>query len=96
MTTEFNLSEKRNKFIEDMNYALSKFDWGNSFLDAEAINILNTWRKTLIKQDKEFIRLLKEKLEDFKIRWACNEISFDELDILMKSEIDKLAGEKLI
>ncbi len=37
------------EFKENMNYALSKFNWGNSALDAKAINILNTWSKELSK-----------------------------------------------
>jgi len=91
MTTEFNLSEKRKEFIDKINYALDKFNWGNSPLDAKAIDILNTWQKILIEQDKEFIRLLKEELfSDARAGNAC-----EVWKKYVYEKIDKLAGEKL-
>ena len=34
-------------FIIEMRYALNRFDWGNSPLDARAIAFLNIWVKEL-------------------------------------------------
>ena len=41
------MNDELKEFITELNYALDKFDWGNSFLDAKAIGILNTWQKKL-------------------------------------------------
>ena len=34
-------------FIIEMRYALNRFDWGNSPLDARAISFLNIWSREL-------------------------------------------------
>ena len=89
---EFNLSMEREKFKKDLWYALKKFDWGNSALDADAIRILNEWEKVLDAQDKEFIRLLDER--GMKVP---NPFDSSKEDIWMVSikDLKELAGDKL-
>lgn len=86
MTEEFNLREKRKKFKEDLYYALGKFDWGRSALDAQAITILNTWAKVLDEQDREFIKRLEEVYAN------CDYDDFDRTFAIDK--LRELAGEK--
>ena len=83
-TSEFNLSEKRKQQREDIKYLFSKIDWGNSFLDAKAIGIMNSFWKDITDSDKEAVRLLKERL-----------IFITEY-VRMEEEIDKIFGSKLI
>lgn len=35
--------------VDDLNYALDKFDWGQSALDAKAIGILNTIKRRILE-----------------------------------------------
>ena len=80
------LSDKRKKFKEDLGYALGKFNWGQSALDAKAITILNEWRKNLDNQDKEFIKELKDKFKDGMLIEGGS----------IKEIIDKIFGKELI
>ena len=54
------LSEKRKQTREDIKYLFSKVNWGEGFLDAKAIKIMNEFWKDVIDADEEFIKLLKE------------------------------------
>lgn len=95
MTEEFNLSEKRKEFRKDLDYALNKFDWGNSCLDAKAISILNEWKIKLANQDKEFIKRLKEEIG--VVLNVKGYVRIDnELETELETQIDKLAGKDLI
>ena len=55
------------QFIEDLTYALDKFDWGNSPLDAKAIKILNEWKINLNKILKERDQKVVEIIENRKV-----------------------------
>jgi hypothetical protein len=90
LENEFNLSKKREKLREDIKYLFDKIDWGASFLDAKAIQIMNEFVKDIEDADKEFIRRLKEEIEPLRY-----DIKIDQANRLIKA-IDKLAGEKLI
>jgi len=61
------LGDKRKEFKENLAYALGKFNWGNSPLDAKAIEILNTWRKVLDEQDKQFEDKIAEIIESLPV-----------------------------
>jgi len=74
------LSDKRKKTSGDIKYLFSKINWSNSFLDAQAIKIMNEFWKDVIDADKEFIRLIKAErpMKYSLIEW-----------------VDKLAGDKI-
>ena len=94
MSEEFNLSEKRKKFKEDIDYLFGKIDWVHSNLDAKAITIMNEFWKDLIEADKEFIKLLKEEAKDNRtadMGRGEEGITLETLNLI----VDKLAGEKL-
>ena len=40
--------ESIQEIIKDIDYAIGKFDWGKSFLDAKAIGILNNYKQRLL------------------------------------------------
>jgi hypothetical protein len=85
MTQEFDLSKERKKQFKDIEYLFSKIDWSKSFLDADAIRIMNEFRGDILKADKEFIRRLKENY--IKLGGSSSKELFE--------IIDKLAGDKL-
>jgi hypothetical protein len=87
MTQEFNLSKERKNQFKDIEYLFSKINWSKSFLDADAIRIMNEFRGDILKADKEFVRRLKEKLYDDKTPESYA-VSKGIIEI-----IDKLAGE---
>lgn len=88
---EFNLSEKleRETFRDD--------DWWNENIwedDLDLDEIVELILNEVKKDVKEFIRLLKEKIDPcFDDR---EDLSDNEVFDLIKKEIDKLAGDKLI
>lgn len=84
-----NLNDKRQKFFKDLDYALGKFDWGNSALDADAIRILNEWKSVLIEQDKEFIKKLRQ--QSFGVICTKDTPAWEVFDKIIKD----LAGEEL-
>jgi len=85
---EFNLSEKIDEFKKDLRYALGKFNWANSCLDAQAITILNEWSKRLDEIEEEFIKIILEEInEEWDGKGKCP--TTEEI-------IKKRAGEKLV
>lgn len=88
--TDFNLKKEREKFKKDMNYALGKFNWGASALDADAIRILNEWRIKLDERDAEFIKVLKEHVEKIE---GEDTLGIVEGLFNLRTTIDKLSGE---
>jgi hypothetical protein len=92
MTEEFNLSEKRKEIVNYYSESKRVIDEDTKriyFIKDIIKEILNIVKK----QDKEFIRLLKEILDrDCHIE----EDGLRSIDCrLMEIKIDKLAGEKL-
>lgn len=55
-------TEQLKKLKEDLHYALGKFNWGASALDADAIRILNEYPKKLDE-------LIVQSADVNKIRW---------------------------
>ena len=97
MVTEFNLSKKILEFKKDLNYALGKFNWGNSCLDAEAITILNEWAKRLVEIEKEFIKNIKATFDDCADKTDIwDNKRWNKFRKILRKEIDKLAGDDLI
>lgn len=74
--------------IERIDYALGKFDWGKSALDAKAIGYLNTWRGDMLNIEAE-ISELKCYLDQLVLaREEGNDIAIDEILSEYRTERD--------
>ena len=87
MTKEFNLSEKRKAIKVNMRLALLGASCTNEYMEKCVKAIMDD----IEEQDKEFIRLLKEKYLKLGTRVLNNKSDQDVLDL-----IDKLAWKDLI
>ena len=88
MAEDWTLSDKRKRQREDLEYLFSKVNWGASFLDAQAITIMNEFWKNINESDKEFIKRLKLGV------WDLIEDQYENQNVY--EFIDKLAGDKLV
>ena len=79
MNEEFNLSEKRMEFYRELCQEYPNFKWGMIF-------------QRIFEQDKEFIKRLKEELDNEQVDYANLDYIYKETAMEI---IDKLAGEKL-
>jgi hypothetical protein len=76
----------KEQFVKDMEYALGKFDWGKSFLDADAIRILNEWKiklETLLAQES------KKTLEDLQKEMKVFCSSIRDVEDIIKNKLAK-------
>ena len=81
MKEELNLSEKRKELRKDIKKTENKRD----------INFLFSLLDIIEKQDKKFIKRLKEEHSEWRKEGVIGEYFTDSFEII----IDKLAGEKL-
>ena len=98
MTKEFNLSEKRKetkKFV---------IDWWFSQegkMNKKTQKILNFVLDSIKEQDREFIKKLKDKENDIhschKGKCKCYNVDIEDMNaiIILKEDLDKLAGKEL-
>ena len=77
---------KIKEFKEDLRYALGRFDWGNSPLDAQAIKTLNEWEKNLDELIKKRDQRVAEIIEGCK--------TYRDVFLIKKEVIRKLEDRK--
>ena len=94
MEKEFNLKEKRKVLINLMFMATPE---GSSMISRMFIKLITDFSKVIESQDKEFIRLLKEKRKKVKFGYkikGSNKVHEGTEEVISLEEIDKLSGFK--